>query len=104
MVADHSITFMLPLATHRVNTHRSSHANYLLTLDRWRICSRTDCSRSARSAKMFQRRLPLLAMSLVVCLVAVWLGGLLHGDPANATWREVAPGVWRTVDVPFGYA
>ncbi len=45
----------------------------------------------------------LLVSASVVAFVA-WLGGILRGERPNPDWKEIAPGVWRTIEMPFGYA
>ncbi len=44
----------------------------------------------------------LAAMFCVSLLLAtVWL---VHGEPNNSRWREIAPGVWQSSGLPCGYA
>ena len=43
-----------------------------------------------------------VALSCVALLLAVvWLA---RGEPTDSRWREIVPGVWRSVGSPCGYA
>ena len=53
---------------------------------------------------MTTRRLAILCSSAATLAIAVWLGGALRGQRPEAAWKEVSPGVWRTVEMPFGFA
>src|SRR5262245_13128623 len=39
-----------------------------------------------------------------ICALAIWLNQQLHGEKPTAAWQEVAPGIWRSTDLPHGYA
>ena len=53
---------------------------------------------------MSRRPTAILVVSVCLFGVVAWLGGLLRGERPQADWKEIVPGVWRTADMPFGYA
>jgi glyoxylase-like metal-dependent hydrolase (beta-lactamase superfamily II) len=62
------------------------------------------------NAKLFEktlmsRRSLAALLTFLVIVTAVWTGGAGYGDKKSAdAWIEVAPGVWRTAELPAGYA
>jgi glyoxylase-like metal-dependent hydrolase (beta-lactamase superfamily II) len=53
---------------------------------------------------MTKRILPAL-LCLMIVAAAAWIGGRGYGDkPADGTWTEVLPGVFRSPGTPAGYA
>lgn len=51
-----------------------------------------------------RRRPMLVALCVLVCTLAVWLGNNLHGEKPTPSWVEIAPGIWRTSAAPHGHA
>jgi glyoxylase-like metal-dependent hydrolase (beta-lactamase superfamily II) len=53
---------------------------------------------------MSRRRWAMVTATFCILGLAIWLGGFLRGERPGGEWKEIAPGVWRTADMPFGYA
>src|SRR5260370_675824 len=50
------------------------------------------------------RKLWLVPTSFAVCALAVWLGQRAQGEKPLPPWQEAVPRVWRSTDLPHGYA
>lgn len=53
---------------------------------------------------MSRRTTAVLLASVSIVAFAAWMGGILHGERPKADWKQIAPGVWRTAEMPYGYA
>lgn len=50
------------------------------------------------------RRIVIAAAVIVGAALSIWVGTRSHGAKPQAVWSEVAPGIWRNSEAPFGYA
>ncbi len=53
---------------------------------------------------MSRPRSAILTATVCSLAIAVWLSGFLRSEQPDSSWKEISPGIWRTAEMPFGYA
>jgi glyoxylase-like metal-dependent hydrolase (beta-lactamase superfamily II) len=53
---------------------------------------------------MKRLRFAMFGSCMCAFALAIWLSGVLRGERPDFSWKELAPGIWRTAEMPFGYA